>query len=366
MARGWIRDIKPNTRRPKGAWQAVYVDPAGRQRSRTFERNEKRLAERWLREMQAQLDRDEWLDPAAGKIAFRDFAEQWLADQTFRSSTRTTVTYRLHRHLLPTFGTTPVRRIDRPQIQAWSRALARAGYADSTIKSYATLLSWIMAAAEDAGLIARSPCRRVKLATGQPKRRPMILDAEQAATFLASMRAEWQAQVLVMLATGMRWGEAAGLRRGRIDLLRRELAVAQQRHGPVKTLASERLLPLPDAAAQTLAALLPAGCPDDWLVFRSIRGGPVSRSSFRTCGWPQAAFKAGLAGLVPHDLRRTYASWLEDGGIPRSTTMMLLGHKLDIDTTGLYIRPLPEVRGRVIQVLDARLPGPVLPEAKSA
>jgi integrase len=370
MARGWIRDIGPNTRRPRGGWQAVYVDPSGRQRSRMFDRNEKRLAERWLREMQAQIDRDEWRDPAAGKVLFRDWAERWLAQQTFRSTTRTTVTYRLHRHLLPGFGRTPVRLIDRPQIQAWSRGMARDGYADSYIASLATLLGWIMAAAEDAGLIARSPCRRVKLATGRPKRRPMVLDDEQAATFLAAMRREWQAQVLVMLATGMRWGEAAGLARGRVDLLRREVAVLHQRQrdtlGPVKTAASERLLPLPDAAVQTLAALLPAGCGPDWLVFRSIRGGPVSRTSFRTCGWPQAAEKAGLAGLVPHDLRRTYASWLEDGGIPRSTIMLLLGHKLDTDTTGLYIRPLPEVRGRVIRVLDERLPGPVLPEAKSA
>jgi integrase len=369
MARGWPRWIPPNTRHPKGAWQMVYIGPDGKQHSRMFEVNEKRLGLRWLIEMKAAIDRDEWIDPAAGKVTFRTFAEGWLAEQTFRASTRQQVTYRLTNHLLPAFGDLPIRRIEQPMVQRWVRDLAREGLADSTIASQYTLLGWILAAAVDADAIRRSPCRRVKLPTGRPRRRPMILTPVQAAELVQTIRVEARPMVLVLLATGMRWGEAAGLTRGRVDLLRRELSVVQQRHhrliGPVKTIAGDRVLPLPGAAVQTLAAALPAGAADEWLVFRSARGGPMARNTF-TAWWTMATDAAGLEGLVPHDLRRTYASWLEDDGIPRSTIGLLLGHRLDTDVTSLYITPLPEVRERVIRTLDARLPGPVLPEARSA
>jgi hypothetical protein len=61
---GWIRQL------PNGRHQAVCRDLSGRQRSRTFERNEKTLGRRWIADKEAELRRGEWRDPAGARTLF--------------------------------------------------------------------------------------------------------------------------------------------------------------------------------------------------------------------------------------------------------------------------------------------------------
>ncbi len=57
-------------------WRAVYTGPDGRRRTKSFAR--KAEAERWLRTEVAAIDRGAWVDPAAGKVAFREWAGSGL------------------------------------------------------------------------------------------------------------------------------------------------------------------------------------------------------------------------------------------------------------------------------------------------
>src|SRR5829696_7679098 len=54
-------------------WQARYLDPDGRERTRTFER--KQDAERFVVTMGADVLRGAYVDPNAGKVTFAQFAE---------------------------------------------------------------------------------------------------------------------------------------------------------------------------------------------------------------------------------------------------------------------------------------------------
>ena len=56
---------------PSGRWQARYPGPDGTLRSapHTFER--KGDASNWLADKRAEINRDEWIDPEAGKVTFR-------------------------------------------------------------------------------------------------------------------------------------------------------------------------------------------------------------------------------------------------------------------------------------------------------
>lgn len=84
-------------------WQARYRDPSGKERTKTFTR--KLDARRWLDETTADVLTGRYVDPRAGRVTLRTFAEGWLAAQTFDVTTRSNVTSRLHVHILPSSAT---------------------------------------------------------------------------------------------------------------------------------------------------------------------------------------------------------------------------------------------------------------------
>jgi len=89
----------------------------------------------------------------------------------------------------------------------------------------------------------------------------------------------------------------------------------------------------------------------------------------------RAATRARLAGLDlhgPHDLRHTFATWLEDGGIPARVIDELMGHEpsrrgdAGVSRIGAsYRHTTPEMAARVVDAVEQRL-GVVLHTAEEA
>ena len=77
-------------KRSSGYW-ARHRDPLGRLTSKTFRR--KADAERWVREMEVDLQRGEWLDPRSAQVRLANWAEDFLA-LARRLSPTTQATYR--------------------------------------------------------------------------------------------------------------------------------------------------------------------------------------------------------------------------------------------------------------------------------
>ena len=77
--------IRRRRDRPR-PWEAVYREPDGRQRTRSFTR--KVDATRFLATVEADKLRGVYLDPDAGRVSFEAFARRWLEAQTFDASTR--------------------------------------------------------------------------------------------------------------------------------------------------------------------------------------------------------------------------------------------------------------------------------------
>jgi integrase len=154
----------------------------------------------------------------------------------------------------------------------------------------------------------------------------------------------------------------------------REVEGRLERAAEPKTLAGERLVPLPKLVADLLAAELPPnGGPLD-PVFVGAHGGLYRRTAWRERVWVSALGRATDAKgnllwprpwppdhkghqTVPvrvHDLRHTWASWLEDAGIPRAAIEELLGHSRR-GVTERYIHTFPEVLVRAARAIDERL-----------
>jgi Phage integrase, N-terminal SAM-like domain len=133
---------------------------------------------------------------------------------------------RLRRHVRPEFGRHMLRAISVRMVQQWQDNL-EATLGHQSVMACRSILNRILQLAEDEGAITANPLRRVpppkrqidpEKVLGQAKRRAYT--PEEAGRLLAACPLFWWDHVLVLLDTGLRFGEFAGLRRSRVQLER--------------------------------------------------------------------------------------------------------------------------------------------------
>lgn len=166
---------------------------------------------------------------------------------------------------------------------------------------------------------------------------------------------------------GLRWGECAGLRVGRVNLDRSTLAVAEQitrgehgepRTGPPKSNAGNRTLSVPKPLAELLAghldrrSLTTADC--DAFLFTMPEGGPLVYQNWRMRSWLPACRAVGLEGLGFHDLRRLNATGLVMEGVDVKTAQTRLGHSDPRLTLAVYAQATTEADRAAAQRLGER------------
>ena len=162
-------------RHSNGRWRARYRDESGREHARHFAR--KIDAERWLSTVQADMLRGTYVDPRAGRVTFRDYAERWRSIQVHRPTTRAQIETHLRRNVYPYLGDRPIGSIRRSEIQAWIRRLAttdegRRALAPSRLSRSSTGTSSRCSDSAVADrVIVTSPCVDVRLVPkGKPRR----------------------------------------------------------------------------------------------------------------------------------------------------------------------------------------------------
>lgn len=348
-------------RRPNGQWRARYRDSGGKEHARHFPRRVD--AQRWLDEVTASVVTGTYVDPNAGRVTLRTYAEKWRAAQVHRPSTKAHVEITLRRHVYPTFGDRPLNSILPSEIQAWVKGLPLAPSSVGVAHSY---LSSIMKAAVRDRRIAANPCEGTKLP--KPDRAKVAPPTtEQVEALREEMPDRLRALVTFTAGTGMRQGEVLGLTVDRLNLLRREVTVDRQlvrvtskptslTFGPPKTAASARTIPLPRVVVDTLAEHLAKYPPfDHGLVFTLESGEPITRQRFGHL-WRPAARKAGLperTGL--HSLRHYYASLLIRYGESVKTVQARLGHATAAETLDTYSHLWPDSDDRTREAVDSVL-----------
>ena len=303
--------IEKRTRNGKMTYRARYRDSAGREHGKVFKR--KADAQRFLTEMENAKLKGTWTNPALGRVPFSEWFAEWQrTTATLRPNTeaRDELLFRLH--ILPRFGPVPLAKIGQRDVRTWIADLTAKELAASTVQRAYQLLSKVMGAAVDAGMIPQTPCRRVPLPKIE-RNEMRFLNPAEIVCLADAIRPDYRALILLGAYGGLRIGEIAGLRRGRIDLSRGTVQVVEiitepkglLHIGPPKTRAARRTVGLPRVVVEILAErLVTPGAAEDF-VFAGPKGGALRVSVFRSRFWRPAVRAAGLDGLRIHDLRHT-------------------------------------------------------------
>lgn len=172
--------------------------------------------------------RGQWASPALGRRRLANWVDEWWATTTdLAPTTRVRNEWLLRGHILPAFGSAALADIGQLDVRSWVAELSATGLAPNTVHKAYQVLPKTLAAAVDAGLLAITPCRNVPLPKVQHQEMRFLSPAELA-ELAAVIKPRYRALVLVGGYGGFRIGEMAGLRRGRVDVLRSRVDVVEK------------------------------------------------------------------------------------------------------------------------------------------
>ncbi|MBO0728700.1 MAG: site-specific integrase [Acidimicrobiaceae bacterium] len=317
--------------------------------------------------------------PRTGVMTFGTWAAEWLSSDPAKSpSAWARDDSILRTHLLPALGRRRLDSISQRDVQALITTWSTRAKPRTVRRQYDTLRA-ILNAAVRADLIARSPCRAVRLPKWRREIRP-VLGADDLAR-LATAMCDLGLMTYLGAVLGLRWGEVAGLRVGALDFPAKRITVVEQRTRGVqsamvvrqpKSEAGRRTLSAPDwlmdRLAEHLAARHVTAADRDALVFVAATGEGLDYGNWRHRTWIPATRQAGFVGLQFHDLRRTASTALVQEHVDMKTAQTRLGHADPRTTLAIYAQATKDADRKAAERLGARFrpPGATTPKGTAS
>ncbi|MFI6530460.1 tyrosine-type recombinase/integrase [Streptomyces uncialis] len=378
-----------------GAWQARYRDPAGKQKSKNFPISEggKKAAEAFLDDVRTRVRRRTYNDPKRGEITLNQWWELWWPAQPARAVT--TMNRKLsnwNAHIRPKWGRWRLCDLEFIELQAWITADVKGHHTRKKVLELITAM--LRDAVRDGKRIPFNPAAEVAVETAPKKHADDLRPPtrEQCALIREHTPEYYRPLLCFLEQTGLRWGEATGLRWENVDLAAQHLKVKEVlsedngrlfRKPAPKSKAGFRTVPLTPAAVdavqtmvdrwQAHATVTPITDPYDLapheLVFRGPQGGVLTRHNFRRT-WVPAIQAAGIARQVAnpetgrqewwprvHDLRHVFATWLKDLGVKEKEAQTILGHDRGSKVTWIYQHSPEDVAAQVLAMMAPEAAG---------
>jgi integrase len=333
-----------------------YATAAGRRyrvRYRTPDRRQtskrgfttKRDAERYLAAVEVSKDHGQWMDPTKSRVTVAEWAERWFRAQIqLKPTTRSGYRHGLDKHVLPRWGTVRLSEVEHSEVQAWVNALA-VNLAPSTVRQTHLVLSGVLKFAVEDRRIPQNPSDAIRLPRVVRKSRGYLSDGEVLR--LAEACGQYVDVVMFLAYTGLRWGEMAGLKVGRLDIERRRIDVAEAVSDPRGVVVwgtpkshERRSVPFPEFLQAPLVRRCMHKHPED-LVFMGPDAGVLRSGNFRSRTFDKALASIRAADpdfpkVTPHDLRHTAASLAISAGANVKSVQRMLGHASAAMTLDVY------------------------------
>ena len=307
----------------------------------------KRAAEAFAASVEVSKLKGEYVAPSHARTTLGELGSAWLDRQRGHlkpSSYRATeIEWRVR--VAPRWGKVALGDIRPTAIQQWVSDLSHGTDGDkpvgaSVVNRAHHVLSSIVADAVRDNLLARNPASGIRLPR-KNRKRPVYLTHQQVAE-LAAASGTYEGLVLLLAYTGLRWGEAIGLRVRDLDMLRRRATIAENAVqvgseifvGTTKA-HKQRSVPLPEFLLPHLARQCERRGRDD-LLFPSDDGRHLERPH-STSGWfIKAVAESGVPRVTPHDLRHSAASLAVSAGANVKAVQRMLGHASAAMTLDVY------------------------------
>lgn len=278
--------------------------------------------------------------------------------------------YLLEKHVLPAIGDLRLRDTTADHVQALMRQKLKT-YSTQTVTHIRNCISAIFRHAKGRRAFTGDlPTEGVRLPEMvRVNRRALTWEAAKA--IIEGMKSPYGDLAFMLAATGMRIGEACGLRWKRVNFSETDIifldgialpplslmvseVYTKGRWGSPKTGNSYRILPLAGEVASRLARLKARAhliSPDD-PVFVTTHGNPVDRCTSAEKFLKPVARKLGMPWVSWHSLRHTAATFADQVGLTVSERQRILGHGTERMTLRYTHAELDHVRQRMNEIAN--------------
>jgi len=304
----------------------------------------KRDAELYLAEVEVSKARGSFIDESSSRVSVAVLGADWLSGQKnlLKPSAFRSLESAWRLHVVPKWGNRAVGSIRHSEVQNWVSQLAATMSATSTLRAHGILAGILDVAVRDLR-IASNPARSLTL----PKkiRKAHTYPTHDQVDRLA-IESSPATLALFLAYTGLRWGEATGLRVKDLDTLRRRVSVQENAvmvggHIEVGTPKSHKIRSVPFAEFLTLSLARRCDGKDrSELLFGD--GVNHMRLPHSQSGWFARAVKRiqrsdpSFPRVTPHDLRHTAASLAISAGANVKAIQRMLGHASAAMTLDVY------------------------------
>jgi integrase len=367
------------------AWVAAYTDHEGKRRLRTFET--KQAADSFHVGVTGELRAGTHV-PDSQSVTVAEAGRLWLKRCEADGLEQSTVDYyeqHLERHIIPVIGPVKLSRLTVPMLTTFQDKLRELGRSPTMVRKVRISLGALLADAQRRGLVGQNVVhalprslrgKEARAAARQKGKLKVGIDIpspDEIRVIIAASGDDSEGRRPLLLAaifTGLRISELRGLRWDDVDLKRAELHVRQRADrynaiGKPKSVAGERVIPLPPTLVSTLRKWRLA-CPNSepGLAFPADDGSVESYVNITRHALLPTLLAAGVTAPVLdehgkpakdengkpiitakygwHSLRHFYASWCinrrVDGGLelPAKVVQARMGHASSAITQDVY------------------------------
>lgn len=322
-----------------------YRDPDHRSREKAgFAR--KIDAEEYLAGITVASSRGEYIDPGAARVTIGELATEWLSNQThLKPSSFRPIEIAWRVHVAPAWDRRRVGDVRHSEVQTWVTRLYDNGRASATtvLRAHGVLAGILDVAVRDRR-IRVNPSRGVNLP--KKRRKPRAYLSHRQVDLLARHAGNQASLVLLLAYTGLRWGEATGLRVRHVDLERRRLLVEENavNVGDLIVVGTPkndqpRSVPYPSFLDDAVVQWSRGKARDSILIGNGMTH---IRPPDGRRGWFVGALKRARAldptfpTMTLHDLRHTAASLAISAGANVKAVQRMLGHASAAMTLDVY------------------------------